>query len=103
LTGEPKTPADVVLSCAPSQMREDPFQGVEIWECTGDPVPKLVDWARSKWGNGSQKLPNRFELLRLFRKQFGRVSGINEKTMREVRRQLASREARRGGAPTHRR
>jgi hypothetical protein len=103
LTGEPKTPADVVPSCAPSQMREDPSQGVEIWECTGDPVPKLVDWARSKWGNGSQKLPNRFELLRLFRKQFGRVSGINEKTMREVRRQLASREARRGGAPTHRR
>jgi hypothetical protein len=30
------------------------------------------------------------------------VSGINEKTMREVRRQLASQEAQRGGAPMHR-
>jgi hypothetical protein len=103
LTGEPIRPADVAPSRAPSQLREHPSQGVDRWECTGDPVPKLIDWARSRWGKGSQTLPNRFELLGLFREQFGRVSGINEKTMREVRRHLASREARRGGAPMHRR
>jgi hypothetical protein len=103
LTGKPIRLAEAAPSPAPSQMREDPSQGVDIWECTGDPVPKLIDWARSRWGQGSQTLPNRFELLRLFREQFGRVSGISEKTMREVRRHLASREARRGGAPMHRR
>jgi hypothetical protein len=35
--------------------------------------------------------------------QFGQLLGINEKTMREVRHQLAPQKARRGGAPTHRR
>jgi hypothetical protein len=103
LTGEPITPAEVAPFPAPSQMREHPSQGVERWECTGDPVPKLIEWARSSWGEDIQKLPNRLELLRLFRKQFGRASGINEKAMREVRRHLAPREARRGGAPMHRR
>jgi hypothetical protein len=66
-------------------------------------VPKLIDWARSKWGDGAQTLPSRYELLREFREQFGQVLGVNEKVMREVRRRLASSEARRGGAPGHRR
>jgi hypothetical protein len=83
-------------------MREDPSLDGDKWGCAGDPVPKLIEWARSRWGEGSQALPNRFELLGLFREQFGRVSGINEKTMRLVRQQLASREARRGGARMHR-
>jgi hypothetical protein len=102
LTGKPVRPADAASSGALGQ-REDRSQDVDKWECTGDPVPKLIDWARSRWGEGSQALPNRFELLQVFRGQFGRVLGINEKTMREVRRRLASREARRGGAATHRR
>ena len=102
LTGKPVRPADAAAG-APDQMQEHSSQDVEKWECTGDPVPKLIEWARSKWGDGSQKLPNRSELLRTFREQFGRVLGINEKEMRHVRTQLASREARRGGAPMHRR
>jgi hypothetical protein len=103
LTGNPVRPAGAASSRALGQMQEHSSQEVEKWECTGDPVPKLIDWARSRWGEDIQKLPNRPELLRIFRGQFGRVLGINEKTMREVRRQLASREAQRGGAPTHRR
>jgi hypothetical protein len=99
LTGKPIRAA----SSAADEMQEQSSQDVQKWEGTGDPVPKLIDWARSRWGEGSQALPNRFELLEVFRGQFGRVLGINEKTMREVRRQLASREARRGGAATHRR
>lgn len=100
LTGKPVRPPDAAAG-APDQMQQHSSQDVEKWECTGDPVPKLIDWARSKWG--SQKLPNRAELLKTFREQFGRVLGINEKEMRHVRTQLASREARRGGAPMHRR
>ena len=102
LTGQSVRPADAASSGALGQ-REDRSQDVDKWECTGDPGPKLIYWARSKWGDGSQKLPNRSELLRTFRGQFGRVLGINEKEMRHVRTQLASREARRGGAPMHRR
>jgi hypothetical protein len=97
LTGKPVRPADAAAG-APDQMQEHSSQDVEKWECTGDPVPKLIDWARSKWGDGSQKLPNRSELLRTFREQFGRVLGINEKEMRHVRTQLASRE---GGERWH--
>jgi hypothetical protein len=73
------------------------------WDCTGDPVPKLIVWAQSRWGEDVQRLPSRGDLLLTFRGEFGRVLGINEKTMREVRRRLASQKARRGGAPTHRR
>lgn len=103
MIGKPVRLAAAEASRAPGQMLEHSSQDIEKWECTGDPVPKLIDWARSKWGDGSQKLPNRSELLRLFREEFGRVLGINEKEMRHVRTQLASREARRGGAPMHRR
>jgi hypothetical protein len=103
LTGNAVRPAGAASSRALGQMQEHSSQEVEKWECTGDPVPKLIDWARSRWGEDIQKLPSRPELLRIFRGQFGRVLGINEKTMREVRRRLASREAQRGGAPMHRR
>jgi hypothetical protein len=102
LTGQPIRPVGAASSRAPDQMQEHSSREIDKWECTGDPVPKLIDWARSIWGEDIQKLPNRIELVRVFRGQFGRVSGINEKTMREVRRQLASREAQRGGAPMHR-
>jgi hypothetical protein len=103
LTGNPVRPAGAAPSRALGQIQEHSSQEVEKWECAGDPLPKLIDWARSRWGEDIQKLPSRPELLRIFRGQFGRVFGINEKTMREVRRQLAPREARRGGAPMHRR
>jgi hypothetical protein len=102
LTGKPIRLTSTVSSPAPDRIGEH-SSGVGKWECTGDPVPKLVDWVRLRWGEDLQKLPDRAELLRLFREQFGRVFGINEKTMREVRRQLASPEARRGGARMHRR
>jgi hypothetical protein len=83
-------------------IREAASQPIEKWDCLGDPLPKLIDWARSKWGDDLQKLPGRSELVRVFREQFGGIRGINENTMREVRRQLAPENARRGGAPTHR-
>jgi hypothetical protein len=103
LTGRPIGSAGPASSGAPNQMQEHAVQVVEKWDCTGDSVPKLIDWAQSRWGEDIQKLPGRADLLRIFRGQFGRVFGINDKTMREVRRRLAPRRARRGGAPMHRR
>ena len=103
VTGKPIRPARRAPSPVPDQIGQHFSPEVEKWECTGDPVPKLVDWARSRWGEDLQKLPIRDELLRLFRVQFGRVFGINEKTMRAVRRQLATPESRQGGARMHRR
>jgi hypothetical protein len=85
------------------QVHEHCSHEVERWDCTGDPVPELIFWAQSRWGEDIQKLPSRGDLLLTFRGEFGRVLGINEKTMREVRRRLASQKARCGGAPTHRR
>jgi len=87
----------------PKETSEHSLQRLEKWDCTGDPVPKLVDWARSRWGDDLENLPNRQDLLAIFREQFGHVHGINENSMREVRRRLAPDEARRGGARMHRR
>jgi hypothetical protein len=84
MTGKPLRPADAAPSSAPGQAQEQSSRERDKWECTGDPVPKLIDWARSEWGADLRQLPNRFELLRLFREQFGQVLGINEKTMRIV-------------------
>lgn len=97
------TPAGAAASQAYTGQHHPKSQDVGKWDHAGDPVPKLIAWARSHWGNDAQELPNRDELLRAFRRQFGRVLGVNQKTMREVRRRLASREARRGGAQRHRR
>jgi hypothetical protein len=102
LTGKPIGAPSGSSSDEPPGIRED-VSSVGKWDCVGDPLPELLIWARSRWGEDLQKLPSRSELLRIFREQFGRVSGINEDTMREVRAQLAPEEARRGGAPTHRR
>ena len=96
-------PTDGASSRPYGRDRQPVSEKIEKWDSAGDPVPKLIDWARSKWGDGTQALPNRDELLREFREQFGQVLGVNEKVMREVRRRLASSEARRGGAPGHRR
>lgn len=98
-----KRSAGTDWSHAPGQMQEDRSHPIEKWDCAGDPLPKLVKWARARWGEDSQRLPNCQKLLSTFRGQFGRVLGVNEKTMRGVRRQLASRAARRGGTPMHRR
>ena len=95
--------AGAASSRTPTEIHEHSSQVLERWDCTGDPLPTLIEWARSRWGDDLQKLPSRPELLRIFREQFGPIPGINEKTMREVRRQLAPEKARRGGAPTHRR
>ena len=103
LTGKPISRPMTASSHPPGQMPGGSSQHVDKWECTGDPVPKLIDWARKKWGEGSENLPNRAALLKLFRDQYGPVRGVNEKTMREVRRQLASPAAQRGGARGNRR
>ena len=57
LTGKPVRLADADSSRAPGQMREDPSPHVEKWGCTGDPVPKLIDWARSRWGEDLKSCP----------------------------------------------
>jgi hypothetical protein len=103
LTGVRITPDRADLLQSSVEVEELSPRQVEKWDCTGDPLPKLIGWAQSRWSGDLHKLPNCLGLLQTFRGQFGRVSGINEKTMRDVRRQLAPREARRGGAPMHRR
>jgi hypothetical protein len=75
----------------------------EPWEVDGDPLPRLCEWAPSICGDEPSKLPGRRELLRLFRERFGRVRGISEHTMREVRRRLVPESAKKGGSPVHRR
>jgi hypothetical protein len=88
-------------SDGPPEIIKELSQAPEKWDCPGDPIPTLTEWARSKWGDDLQKLPNRSKLLEIFRKQYGRVLGVNEKTMRDLRNELATEESRRGGAPTH--
>ena len=97
------TPADTAASRSSARHCQPLPKEIEKWRSGGDPVPKLIEWARSKRGEEAERLPGRYEILRAFREQFGRVLGVNEKVMREVRRQLAPPEARRGGAPRHRR
>jgi hypothetical protein len=79
--------------------RESAF---EPWESTGDPLPKILKWARSISGENLEMLPGREELLRCFRKRFGPIRGISQQIMRKVREQLASETSKRGGSPTHR-
>jgi hypothetical protein len=103
LTGKPIEPGTTSPSGESPDRREGSSEASEKWAHTGDPVPELTRWAQSKWGADPERLPNRAQLLQIFRKQFGHVLGVNEHTMREVRRQLAPERARRGGAPMHRR
>jgi hypothetical protein len=56
------------------------------WTTKGNPVRSLIEWARSRWGDDLDKLPNSQELLWAHRQEFLRVRGLNEKTMRAVRR-----------------
>ena len=72
------------------------------WTTKGDPVPALIEWARKRWGDDLDELPNSQGLLVAHRQEFGRARGINEKTMRAVRLALTPEKARRGGSPTHR-
>jgi hypothetical protein len=103
LWGRATSSADADSSQNTGQIHAHSSHEFEKWDCAGDPMPKVIDWARSRWGENTQTLPSRPDLLLIFRGQFGRVLGINEKTMREVRRRLAPQKVRRGGAPSHRR
>ena len=103
LTEKPIEPRTTSLSAESPDRPKGSSEAAEKWAHTGDPTPELIRWARSNWGDVPEKLPNREQLLKIFRKQFGRVLGVNEHPMREVRRQLATEQARRGGAPMHRR
>ena len=75
--------------------------GRDYFEQSGDLLPKVIDWVRWKYGTGP--IPNRDELLKAFRCEFGNVKNISEPIFREVRRELGSQQSKRGGAPTHRR
>jgi hypothetical protein len=102
LTGQRITQPGAARSATGNQIPEDAPTESEKWEGQGDPLPRLLEWAQARWGADSTRLPNRFGLLEVFRDQFGPVSGINEKTMRGVRRALAPPKTRRGGASMHR-
>jgi hypothetical protein len=69
-----------------------------IRNARGDRLPLVIEWAQFRYA--SEKLPSREAMLKDFRADCGLMLGVNEKTMREVRRRLATLKARRGGAPT---
>lgn len=92
---------ELIKACIAEPVKGKTFSDARPWDCAGDPHPKLVQWARSRWGDTTRRLPGRDELLQMHRQEFGRVPGISEKAMRDLRRALASEKARRGGAPTH--
>ena len=75
----------------------------EPWDSTGDPLPKLLEWAPTTCGGDPEKLPGREDLLRLHRGKYGPVPNVSQHLMREVRRRLASKTSKKGGTPTHRR
>jgi hypothetical protein len=92
---------ELIKACTVEPVKGKTFSDARPWDCAGDPHPELVQWARSKWGDTTRMLPGRDQLLQMHRQQFGRVPGISERAMRDLRRALASEKARRGGAPTH--
>lgn len=92
---------ELIKACTVEPVKGETFCDTRPWNCAGDPHPKLVQWARAKWGDTMKRLPGRDMLLQMHRQEFGRVPGISERAMRDLRRVLASEKARRGGAPTH--
>ena len=86
----------------PQEISGAPVAEVQKWTTKGDPLPDIIDWARTRWGEDLDKLPNSQGLLAAHRTDFGEIRGINERTMRPVRAALANTKAKKGGAPTHR-
>jgi len=95
MTRKPIEVASGVSSGQRLEMYED-VSSVEKWDHPGDSLPELISWARSQWGDDLENLPNRLAFLNIFRERFGRILGINEKTMAKVRAQSAPDKARRG-------
>ena len=85
----------------PPGANERPSLKDRMSACTGDRLPLVMEWVLLKYRD--KKLPGREQMLKDFRKDFGPLLGVNEKTMREVRRSLVTGKERLGGAPTHRR
>ena len=100
LTGEPIRSASTASYPAADEMQEQSSQDVQKWECTGDPVPKLIDWARSRWGEDSQALPNRSSS---YRYSGDNSAGCSESTRRQCAKCAANwlLERRDAGAPRH--
>ncbi len=62
----------------------------------------FIAWNKEQcWPDGVT--PNRDGLLEAHREDFGTIKGINEKTMRDVRKAIASKAEIWGGAPMHKR
>jgi hypothetical protein len=86
-----------------------PFYSLERWKLAvkiaSDKSFNLFElvkqWAVLRYGD--QPLPSRDDLSLDFRDECGRVTSVNEKTMREVREKLATREQQKGGRPAHKR
>jgi hypothetical protein len=94
-------PGDTSPTDQPQEADPSASLRTRIRSCSGDRLPLVVEWASEKYGD--ETLPPRETMLKDFRADLGPLLGVNEKTMREVRRQLVTGKALRGGAPTHRR
>jgi hypothetical protein len=67
---------------------------------TGRPKSSaLADWARENWGSDYSKLPGRETLLKLAREK-PEFAKVTQNDVRDIRRKYATKEGKRGGAPT---
>jgi hypothetical protein len=73
---------------------------MEISNCKSYEIDSLLlRWAELRYEGAS--IPNREVLLRDFRDEYGQLRHINAVTMRKVRDELASKQQKDGGRPTH--
>ena len=100
-TTEEKAVDDVAARQAEARRREwDPLVKRQRVPPQEKIVAALIVWAKPLFRHDVN--PNRDDLIKLHRGQFGVIRGINEKTMAAPRKKWASEASKQGGAPTHR-
>ncbi len=89
--------SEALVTQAPLEIETDQrlrFQGPDRWAA-------LVQWAQERYPNGD--LPARGTILDDHRREFGRIGGISERIVRDLRKELATQEQKSGGSRMHKR
>lgn len=89
-----------VVGSRPAQAEAAPDNWASRVKAAGSLYAALIAWGKPQFTAGLS--PSRSELLARHRNQFGPLPGVSEDTMRDLRKDLASDEDKRGGAPRHR-
>jgi hypothetical protein len=92
---EPVEPGvvSVPASAEPAPSTESPLRGRAL-------TTALYEWVQLEWGTDFIKLPGCENLWKLATKRFP-GSRVTQKHARELRKEYATEESKRGGAPTH--